>query len=484
MYKVLFDISFGMTKKGFNGIPQDTRLLLKTFSQIKNIKLSLFAYPDSVTVKAIKDKYKNRLLEQGGILSNFVHETFGFNSYLTGILNKYKRIKGIFESTQKLNWINQIVFQNFLWEYFLKNSLEFSDIDLGNNIDLYISTTSHANLMNRVKFNLPRIKLNAEGYDFVIFQDTRHFNVTGGAYKIIRYHDAIPILFPEFCSRLPTLIHKSSLDSIIKYNDSYFVCNSRTTAEQLITLIPSLQNKITVVPYALPEGNKATYNEKALNEIIVKNLCDFALSEQEKKEIIKKIINSKSYFPEYIIVVSTIEPRKNYVNIIRAWEEFRYITGRDIRLMIVGSPGWMNENIKRAMRPHITEGTIYHLAEVPITELRILYSHAMLLVSASLCEGFGFTPMEAMQCGCPTLVSDIPAHREVMGDASMFFIPQSVDSLRDKLLKILNPDNYQDIRRKLIRKGYERVKLYTKERTGDMWISTFNAIKNGKPLTI
>lgn len=484
MHKVLLDMSCAMTKMGFAGITQDARLLFKTFIYNNNINFSAFVYPDYGSSSCLDDKYKNNLLEQGKLLSNYIDNNIEKKSFLEKVKSKCNRIKWLFKSQQEFTWINHNVFPGFMWEYFFKNSLEFSDITIGNNVDFGISTTAHTALIDRARFCLPRIKLNAEGYDFVIFQDIRYFNVIGGAYKIIRYHDAIPFLFPSFNPHWIGQLHKALLKSIKKYNDSYFVCNSKTSAKQAISLVPSLEKKIAVVPCVLPVGNKPIYNKRALPEIIAKNLCDFVLSESDKSIVMRDIRNKKNIFPQYILAVSTIEPRKNYIRLIQAWEEFRAITGKDIRLIIVGSPGWMNDKIKEAMRPHVSRGILYHLAGVPITELRVLYSHALVLVSASNSEGFGLTPMEAMQCNCPTLVSDIPAHREIMGNASEFFLPYSIESLRNKLLEILNTDNYELVRNKLIIHGQKRIKLYSIERIGEMWTTVFDRIKSKNDLQL
>ena len=68
-------------------------------------------------------------------------------------------------------------------------------------------------------------------------------------------------------------------------------------------------------------------------------------------------------------------------------------------------------------------------------ELLALYSSAHAFASATVYEGFGFSPLEAMACGCPCVVSDIPAHREVCGDAPIYVPATSVhdwaDALRD-----------------------------------------------------
>ena len=91
--------------------------------------------------------------------------------------------------------------------------------------------------------------------------------------------------------------------------------------------------------------------------------------------------------------------------------------------MIVGSPGWKYEPILDAMRNLIERGELVHLEKVPSEEMRVLYTHAEAFVFPSNYEGFGFPPLEAMQCGAPVIASDIATHRWVLGDAALVLQP-------------------------------------------------------------
>ena len=72
--------------------------------------------------------------------------------------------------------------------------------------------------------------------------------------------------------------------------------------------------------------------------------------------------------------------------------------------------------------------------------LAALYSGAAGFVYPSIYEGFGLPPLEAMACGCPVAVSDIPAHREVFGGAAMYFDPFSPEDLSSRLKRLLQLD--------------------------------------------
>jgi glycosyltransferase involved in cell wall biosynthesis len=79
---------------------------------------------------------------------------------------------------------------------------------------------------------------------------------------------------------------------------------------------------------------------------------------------------------------------------------------------------------------------------VPDETLAALYSGALAVALPSLAEGFGLPPVEAAACGAPTLLSDIPAHRETLGSAAIFFPPRDADRLAEELRRVIDdPDH-------------------------------------------
>jgi glycosyltransferase involved in cell wall biosynthesis len=89
------------------------------------------------------------------------------------------------------------------------------------------------------------------------------------------------------------------------------------------------------------------------------------------------------------------------------------------------------------------------------------YKNAALFIYPTLYEGFGFPPLEAMSYGCPVICSNGGSIPEVVSDAALLFDPYSVNSIKEKIQKVMTNEKLQLL---LINKGFERVKQFSWER--------------------
>ena len=90
--------------------------------------------------------------------------------------------------------------------------------------------------------------------------------------------------------------------------------------------------------------------------------------------------------------------------------------------------------------------------------LACLYSGAAAVVLPSLAEGFGLPAVEAVACGTPVVLSDIPAHRETLGDEALFFPARDAAALAERIEQLLGSDV---LRRSLVERGHRRVARYS-----------------------
>jgi glycosyltransferase involved in cell wall biosynthesis len=136
----------------------------------------------------------------------------------------------------------------------------------------------------------------------------------------------------------------------------------------------------------------------------------------------------------YILFVGSIEPRKNLKMLLEAWQLGRFAGAT---LAVVGASGHLFKGLQFESIP---EG-VRLLGRVEDEVLPQLYSGAAGFVYPSVYEGFGLPPLEAMACGCPVAVSDIPAHREVCGNRAIYFDPFTPEDLSSKLEMLLRLDD-------------------------------------------
>ncbi|MFL9482453.1 glycosyltransferase family 4 protein [Chitinophagaceae bacterium LWZ2-11] len=157
----------------------------------------------------------------------------------------------------------------------------------------------------------------------------------------------------------------------------------------------------------------------------------------------------------YILAVSSLDPRKNYKRLIQAFnsKELEYVS-----LYIVGK----DENNFRKDFTTQSRKNVFFLGYVDDKKLHELYVNAIAFIYPSLYEGFGIPPLEAMSKGCPVIVSEIPVLKEICGDAAMFVDPYSVESIKKGILRITID---QELRRSLVGKGYEQIFKYSWEKS-------------------
>jgi glycosyltransferase involved in cell wall biosynthesis len=171
----------------------------------------------------------------------------------------------------------------------------------------------------------------------------------------------------------------------------------------------------------------------------------------------------------YLLTVGTLEPRKNLNRLLSAWAPL-YQAGQAPPLVLAGKPGWLNEAFYAALEASPARAGVIRTGYVEDEHLPALYTGAALFVLPSVYEGFGLPPLEAMASGTPVACSDIPALREVAGEAALYFDPLQTEAIQAALLEGLRRD---DLRAALRERGLERARSFSWERAAQETLAVY-----------
>lgn len=161
----------------------------------------------------------------------------------------------------------------------------------------------------------------------------------------------------------------------------------------------------------------------------------------------------------YLFSVGTVQPRKNYIRLIRALAQLRE-RGYDLSLIIAGGRGWLEDPIYETIHTTGMQDFVHLIGFADDADLPALYSGAVALAFPSLYEGFGFPVLEAMACSTPVLTSNVSSLPEVAGNAALMVDPYDLEAIIHALQHIIDDTA---LRQQLIQSGLEQAKHFTWE---------------------
>ena len=176
-----------------------------------------------------------------------------------------------------------------------------------------------------------------------------------------------------------------------------------------------------------------------------------------------------------MLFVGTVEPRKNLPMLVRAFDRLA-VDHPDVVLVVAGPDGWGVEAYDEAVRAATHSDRIHRIGYVDGADKADLLGGASVLAYASVYEGFGHPPLEAMQVGVPVVAADAGALPEVLGDAALLPDPTDADNVAGALTRALDDDELRDT---LIRRGYERAARYRWDEAARAFTSEYERLAGG-----
>lgn len=176
---------------------------------------------------------------------------------------------------------------------------------------------------------------------------------------------------------------------------------------------------------------------------------------------------------KFIFSVGSIEPRKNLLGLLKAYDLLEDNLKIEYKLVLAGFKGWENKEIMTLIEKN--KENIHYLGFISDIELVKVYNLATCFVFPSFYEGFGLPVLEAMACGTPVVCSDSSSIPEVGGDAVVYCNPYDVNDIKDKIELVLND---KDLQKEMIFKGLEQAKLFSWEKSVENHIRVFQKVLN------
>src|SRR3989442_960516 len=165
---------------------------------------------------------------------------------------------------------------------------------------------------------------------------------------------------------------------------------------------------------------------------------------------------------DFLLFVGTIEPRKNLLTLIRAFEDVLKVTSLRPQLVIAGQEGWLTDELFAYVKELDFGDRLRWTGYVSDEDLCALYSSCRAFIYPSIYEGFVLPPLEAMACGPPVIISHIPSITEVLGTAARLVAPTDVHALGESIIELCQS---ADDRQRLSKAGQTRAAEFSWERT-------------------
>ncbi len=227
---------------------------------------------------------------------------------------------------------------------------------------------------------------------------------------VVSLHDVSPLIFPEFFG--PGLVRRfKKKTAYIKSRADIVLVPSKASAADVAKFAGIEMDRIRVVPLGVD------------------------MSVFYPGRVPRRVLEKAGISGPYFLFVGTLEPRKNLRALLNTAEKLQ---GTDYSLVIAGMRGWKSEDEFNALFFH---PKVKMLGSVPEEMLVSLYRGAEAFFYPSFYEGFGLPILEAMACGVPVVVSDIPVFREVCGDAATYVDTDDIEGTVRALFKAAENKN-------------------------------------------
>lgn len=251
---------------------------------------------------------------------------------------------------------------------------------------------------------------------------------TRWAGRVVSVQDLTPVRFPEMCE--PSTLAFPDLIRRAVRGGSWVHTASRYVADEVIEEFGADPDRVRVVGYGVPAPSGSGRDRPP---------------------------TQLGPFDRYVLAVGTVEPRKDYPGLVRAFDRVA-ADHPGVGLVVVGAAGWGAEQFQAAVAASVHRDRIVHLGYLDDGELDVVLHRAALLAYPSRYEGFGFPPLQAMAAGVPVVATTAGSVPEVVGDAAAMVDVGDIDGLAGAMAGILDDTTRAAA---LVDAGRRRAALFT-----------------------
>ncbi|MEK7451738.1 MAG: glycosyltransferase family 1 protein [Patescibacteria group bacterium] len=251
-------------------------------------------------------------------------------------------------------------------------------------------------------------------------------------------------------ARRPDLYDAASRKRLVKLTK-----RSVRNASHLITISEFSKSEIVSIYRVSPDRITTTHLA-----------ADTSIYKQLSQEEIEPVLERNRLGKHFFLYVGRLDQKKNVETIIRAFDQFKLDrgVGDPYELVLVGEPGFGFASMKNWIDHARSKDQIHTLGYLETSDIAALMNAATAFLFPSWYEGFGIPNLEALACGAPLILSDIPAHREVIGDAGLFVSPENADAFAKAMKQIVEDPTFKET---LNQKGLARTALFDWKKTAE-----------------
>lgn len=311
-----------------------------------------------------------------------------------------------------LHGSQDIEFKLLYFDFLGKNQLlDFKH----NNLQVERFRFLHRKLFNvyAEHIGFPNIEVITGNVDVVHYTFFGWFPVRSQAKKVSTIHDVIPLDHPEWFEKTNRYYSIKSFWRQVKESDE-IIAVSQYTKDRVLEYSNLDENRVKVIHNGVPLPVIQYTNDEY-----------------------KATVDSLGIVGPYILYVGNIEPRKNIITLLRAYNKLA-LNGQ-VTLVIAGKPCWGFDEVFEFEQKY--KLGVKFLGYVSEQQKRALLRNAMLFVYPSRYEGFGIPVIEAMQEGCPVVCADNSSLSEIVKGAGVLFDTFDADGLTDIMQSLLNSDS-------------------------------------------